>query len=282
MISSVNFLPHGMQILPELDSSGNEKFGLLNGYMDGITKELEKEAPNIIILFTPHGLNLSSSFLMYQHNAFEGRYYQITPEDSVVYGDLKYLKQWVGDSELGEKLLSDLLAKNIKMEAVTQGNPDYPLTLAWGETVPLYYLPEIGAKILVIGIPRSRHTDIQGIQGSLRNLADVILDFGQKLDKKVALVFSGDLSHTHIEAGPYGFHESSKPFDELVQKWVKSQSNEDYEKILELQPTALACGMAGMGMINQLFRKIKLENEIVFYELPTYFGMMVSRWLPSR
>lgn len=279
MIKSVFFLPHGMQIIPGMEDPYNSDFEKLHIEMETIRKVMESESAELLVLITPHGLNLEDRFIIYEHNEFIGHYYKIIEKQSVVYGDLVETKKWQGSQEDSLKLKQYLIGCGLDIDCLTQGYADYPLTLAWGETVPLYYLPEkLGQRIIVLGIPRSRHEEIYTMQDTLVKLGQALIEFCKDQNNSTALIFSGDLSHTHIEDGPYGYDPSSKEFDRLVQVWSNNPKRETFEKILELQKTALACGMAGISMIQGIVDKYEISINTSFYDLPTYFGMIVNRW----
>jgi aromatic ring-opening dioxygenase LigB subunit len=244
-----------------------------------IKDNIANENPEIIILITPHGLNLDEKFILYEHNEFLGNYYRIIEKQSVVYGDLIQTKAWQGNVEFSKILKSFLDNHNIPIEGVTQGYPDYPLTLAWGESVPLFYLSEkLSTKIVILGIPRSRHTKILEMQKSLFSLGKLIFNFCKNREENISIIISGDLSHTHVEDGPYGYDPSSKLFDQLVTNWSTTLSKSTFDEILILQNTALACGMAGISMLQGISEENSLKNQFCFYDLPTYFGMIINHW----
>ncbi|MCE7736411.1 MAG: hypothetical protein GPJ54_16140 [Candidatus Heimdallarchaeota archaeon] len=279
MLNSIYFLPHGMQIIPGMEDPYNFDFEKLHIEMEKIKEVLESESSELIILVTPHGLNLEDRFLIYEHNELIGHYYRILEKQSVVYGDLVDTKKWQGSQETSLQLKQFLTNCDIDIEGLTQGYADYPLTLAWGETVPLYYLPEeLNQQILVIGVPRSRHDKIYNMQESLVKFGQSIIEFCKNHSKSTSIIFSGDLSHTHTEDGPYGYHQSSKEFDRLVQLWSTDPKREIFEEILELQKTALACGMAGISMLQGIADKYQIYLKTSYYDLPTYFGMIVNQW----
>ncbi|MFV2013860.1 MAG: hypothetical protein ACC656_00390, partial [Candidatus Heimdallarchaeota archaeon] len=218
-------------------------------------------------------------FLIYEHNQFIGHYYKIIENQSVVYGDLVDSKIWQGDQKSSSLLKQFLTDLGFDIEGLVQGYDDYPLTLAWGETVPLFYLPQAQTqRLIILGIPRSRHEKIYDMQETLVRLGQTLVEFCEKQEKMFSIIFSGDLSHTHIENGPYGYDPSSKEFDKLVQNWSKNLEQEIFDEILKLQKNALACGMSGISMINGIADKYKLSIKSSYYDLPTYFGMIVNHW----
>lgn len=279
MIQSIYLLPHGMQVIPGLEDSPANDFSKLNTNMMKITDYIKNDNPDLIILITPHGYADMTDYLIYYHSKFQGFYYKIKPEDSVVYGDLYSTKFWDGDISNADLLIEVFENNQIPYRKLIQGGSDYAMTLAWGETVPLFYLPDgKSIPIIPIGVPRSRYDSLDKMQTDLDNIAKSLVDFSDNDNKKISIIISGDMSHTHIETGPYGFHETCTQFDELIQEWVKNLTDDELKRLLKLNKTALACGMAGICIIQYLSQKIGLNHEFSFYDCPTYFGMIISKW----
>ena len=277
MISSIHFLPHGMQIIPGLQQSYDSRFSSLDEHMREVTLEGE-----ITLLITPHGLALEDEYLFYNHNLFQGLYYNIEPQTSVVYGDLISKKLFSGSQEITSIFMQEL-GKIVDVSSAIQGSPDYAMTLAWGETVPLYYLPE-NNKVVIMSIPRRRYSGVDTMRNELLEIGSAIYDICNKDelgDKKINLVISGDLAHTHVEDGPYGYHQSATIFDDKVVTWSESRQIDEVSELFELNETALACGMAGICVLQGLFNRIKVKQVLKHYARPTYFGMLVSSWLPT-
>jgi aromatic ring-opening dioxygenase LigB subunit len=207
---------------------------------------------------------------------YQGQIYEISP-DSVVYGTPIESLTFNGDLEFTDKLVE--MISELQPEILVHGSSGYPMTLNWGTTVPLYYLKNHeDLKMTFLGVPRMRHDDLGKLNQDMRLLAEQILRFAEEREENIALIVSGDLSHVHQEDGPYGYHESGVPFDQLVQQWFRDAESGYMGKIIELQPTALACGMAGMMLIQRVLELQNFEPIASFYDVPTYFGMGIGYW----
>ncbi|MDH5401541.1 MAG: hypothetical protein OEZ01_10075 [Candidatus Heimdallarchaeota archaeon] len=284
MLKSIYFLPHGMQMIDGLEQPYNENFRSLHEMMQQISNEIESDGSDMVLLVTPHGYNLSNKYLIYQHDEFQGYLYSVS-DDDVVKGNLVSKHSWIGDSARSIELLNILEENNIPVESLVQGFSSYPLVLAWGEVVPLYYaLAKQDAKVVILCVPRSRLEIILDMQTHLKKIGELLQHFCNLVDEKVSIIISGDLSHVHKEDGPYGFDESAKIFDAKFCDWVNQPQPDSYLEILDLQPKALACGMAGIGILQGLFDRIKgngssIKNDINYYDVPTYFGMGIAKWI---
>jgi len=270
MINHILFLPHGMQIIPGVEDTQAEPFLYLHQAMEEVIEQVEWDGDQVILL-TPHGYNLEEDLVIYNHKQFQGSIFKL--EDSVVYGEAISQLEITGNTELNQKILQQ--TSELPIKVLTHGYPDYPMTLNWGEVVPLLYLQPLGKKRhSILCYPRTRHSDLDQVIAYNTKLAK----FLQDLDENVLLVISGDLSHTHQEDGPYGYHQISKPFDSMVNNWAQAGEDAQMDELLDMQPNALACGMAGMNLIHQLRKLGNYELVASRYAVPTYFGMGIYYW----
>jgi aromatic ring-opening dioxygenase LigB subunit len=277
MLSSVLMLPHGAEIIPTPGQPYNEAFRPLHSAMEQAGQALAARKSDLVIMFTPHGYNLDAAYTIYLHERFQGLFYNLT--ESNIFGDIAGRMLWAGNREQADAVLSGLQRCGVAAEGLVHGSPTYPLALAWGESVPLRYLLN-GDKpqVVLIGLPRSRHDRLIQMQDDLATLGRVLLSVAAAYPGAVSIVSSADLSHTHAVQSPYGYHESASVFDATVQAWATTPTRDKLERMLALQPTALACGMAGMCVLQTVLEAAPLPCQQLVYAAPTYFGMAVSQW----
>jgi aromatic ring-opening dioxygenase LigB subunit len=145
--------------------------------------------------------------------------------------------------------------------------------LAWAEVIPLVFINETSF----------HNTDTPTIQHifwsqPLRrfdkpwygtNMVTELLQLGQQLftwmeeettvekedkDKRIAVVVSADLAHTHRHDGPYGYSPAAQPFDHAIQQWLQYNPCSNAHQLLQiattLQPQALSCGYTGLVLFH--------------------------------
>jgi aromatic ring-opening dioxygenase LigB subunit len=277
VLVSAYMLPHGSQIIPGLDDNYDEANRPLHQAMQQMGAALAADCPDAVILVTPHGISLPEHHAVYMHDRLMGLLYALAGPHDINKVKEQYL--WTGDSALARRLLGAMLDRGIPTLPLVQGSSEYPLALAWGETVPLYYLlRDCSPRVVIISLPRSRLDRLGDIQVDLAALGAVLYEQAMAFGGRVSLVMSADQSHTHDAAGPYGFHESAKAFDELVQQWVTAPTRDRLNGLLALQPTAKACAMAGMCSLQVVLERSALRSAGAVYAAPTYFGMLAARW----
>lgn len=285
-LKSLYLLPHGGIIIPGPYGKLDEKSTILNEAMKRVAKEIEDDGIQLIIMTSPHGYNHPSDYLVYYHNIFES--WEIytnkeTNESSVE----RFL--WQGNTDLAQMLFQSLNINGIRAAPLVMGDPNFPMKIAWGETIPLSFLNNEKHQVIIFSTPMSQIPDDENSDKSIAELKKV----GETIEKlcnstifaeiKVSVIISGDLSHKHDEKHEYGYHESSVEFDKITMQWVGSQSDDKLKELYKLESTASSCGLKGMTILQGIMEGSEntwINNEHV-YECPSYFGMTISSWKPE-
>jgi aromatic ring-opening dioxygenase LigB subunit len=277
MLSSILMLPHGSEIIPTADRPYNEAFRPLHEAMLQAGASVAERKTGLIILMTPHGYGLGTAYNVYLHDRYDGLFHDLS--HSNIFGQIASHTRWAGERAQAEQLLAALKEKGIPADGLIYGGSDYPLPLGWGESVPLHYIAD-GDKphAVLMALPRTRYDHLLDMQNDLAGIGRIWLDMANAYPGNVCLVSSADLAHTHSATGPYGFHESAAAFDALLQQWVHAPKRETIAQLLALQPTAKACGMSGLIMLQTILEATGFTCVQATYACPTYFGMMVARW----
>ena len=201
-IVSAIMVPHPPLIIPEVGRGEESKIQkTIDAYTEA-ARFITDSQPDVIVLTSPHSI-------MYAD------YFHISPGASAV-GDfgqfgassVKFHVQY--DSEFVAELAS--LARDSGLSAGTMGERDPHLDHA--TMVPLWFLQRAcgGAlkcplvRIGLSGLPLSDHYKL----GMLIKLVS------EKLDRRTAIVASGDLSHVLKSDGPYGYKAEGPVYDERI------------------------------------------------------------------
>jgi aromatic ring-opening dioxygenase LigB subunit len=291
--------------------------------------------PDLIFLSSPHGITLSNDFGIYLgstasgsadigkdlHNASHAPYRVHLPTIAL-------------DPRFSQQLVNDLVALQQNVSAIQVSADDsVDIPLQWAEVIPLMLIPPRQKQSRIPSSPssplRQRRLDAvpTSIQQPRRHLIlsqplrrythatdmDMVSElvalgrmFRTWIDarpERVAVVISGDMSHTHRSNGPYGYSDQSSAFDAAVGRWASDPCHQAASLLEEarfLQPKALSCGFTGMvllhGMLcsgddNGMDDKNESDNEDNGFFDPTtwdahvwvnrnvtYYGMMVASY----
>jgi AmmeMemoRadiSam system protein B len=149
-------------------------------------------------------------------------------------------------------------------------NRDYPLD--HGALVPLYYLHEAGwqGRVVVIGFTHQSNDEHLAFGRAIAKAAEAI-------NRKIALVASGDLSHRLIVGGPYEYEPTAHLFDEQIVDAIERGDSSGVINIDSgLRDRAGECGyrsiVIALGSVGENLR----GHQVLSYEGPFGVGYMVA------
>jgi AmmeMemoRadiSam system protein B len=147
---------------------------------------------------------------------------------------------------------------------------DYPLD--HGALVPLYYLHEAGWRgpIIVICFTNRPNEDHVAFGRSIGRGA-------ARINRRVAILASGDLSHRLIVGGPYEFEPTAHLFDEQI---VEATARGDARAVIEidqgLRERAGECGYRSIVTALGSVDCAPTSPQVLSYEGPFGVGYMVA------
>jgi aromatic ring-opening dioxygenase LigB subunit len=251
--------------------------------------------PDIVFVSTPHGIKLDYDYGIYagspkgkgvatigndlQTNATAKKVYNVSMQVDLA-------------PDLSEELMELLHDRNV--EGIYSYDDGAPFPLNWGEIIPLLLLPQPQSfQYLIWSHPHRRydHAALEMVP-ELLNLGATIAKWAHDRPERIAVLISGDLSHTHLQEpqGPYGYSNASAPFDAALGRWAKNpceHASSLLHRARRLQGNAKSCGFTGYvlwhGMMcanssssfHQTYRSSVLDNRNV-----TYYGMMAAIFDP--
>jgi aromatic ring-opening dioxygenase LigB subunit len=99
--------------------------------------------------------------------------------------------------------------------------------------------------------------------------------------RRVAFCASCDWGHTHAASGPYGFHSASAEVDALV---VEALRAGEPGRLIDLPDeqvqNAAIDGLWQTLMLAGALELAPMRGEVLSYEAPTYYGMLVATFAP--
>ena len=98
--------------------------------------------------------------------------------------------------------------------------------------------------------------------------------------RRAAFVASADHGHAHDPEGPFGFDPAAAEYDERV---VGLVSNGRLGEVLELESIVAAASADSLWQMAMLHGALGdgFRTELLSYERPTYFGMLVAALGPA-
>jgi aromatic ring-opening dioxygenase LigB subunit len=257
--------PHGSEIIEALSEPNIDLMKTTRSSMERLGEWMTSARPEVLIVFTPHGLRLDGQFSVTDSERMYGEV-----ED---HGAAVTMERPV-DRDLAKAIVAAARTEQIPVGAVnyaTSAGPLSCLPLDWGAVVPLSFMPNV--PIVVITPSRLVAYDDHIRFGQV--LAGVVRDSG----KRVGLIASCDWSHAHTADGPYGFHPAAAALDKELVGFIQSN---DLERMMELdaqfvedaKPDGIWQTLMLAGAIDRADRHV----EFLSYEVPTYFGLICAAY----
>jgi aromatic ring-opening dioxygenase LigB subunit len=260
-------MPHGFSIIEEI--AGNEK-ELFKPTRDAVTKlgkKIMTKKPDTVIVLTPHGLRLKDYNAIYTCNYCRGN---LSANGATV--SLDY--------ECDTKLAIDILIASRKAHIPVVGcnfgalsGTASNIEMDWGTLIPLWFCKDDSYKPKIVVINPTRDIKLD----QLIKLGETISSVCSKSNKRFTLIASADQGHCHDESGPYGYNSASKEYDELICDIVK---RDKLIELLDIDSSLVANAMPDslwqMLILYGALKDTRLKGELLSYQAPTYFGMMVA------
>lgn len=269
-------VPHPPILLPVLNKDYLEHLENTQKSLDKIKKTLEKLKPDIIVVISPHGKKQLDVFSINTSSEFDINFEK--------FGDFNTNFKMLGEINLGIKIKEKLIESNIPCACE---NEDFKKTiknlqlkkinspeLDHGTSLPLYFLAQNLEKTKILSIHSS------GLS------PEDHLNFGNFLgkelinsNKKIAIISSGDLSHSLSKNSPAKYSSLGEKFDK---KLIKYLTNKNTLEILafdkKLIKKAEECGLKSFLILLGILENIAYTPQLLSYEFPFGVGYLVMEF----
>lgn len=276
--------PHGFPLIPEL---GEDAGGALQ--TRAAMREMQRRAAaagvDAVVIAGPHGVRVNDAIALADTSRAAGA---LTWEGRTVEMNVPI------DGDLTDAIAGAASERDIPIALVGYAGSrrdQSVLPLDWGFLTPLWFLghdrnmpglgnvladpPETdqGPPVVLVSpsrsIPRER----------LIQFGEVVREVADARSRRVAFVASCDWGHRHAEDGPYGYHPESAVVDAEVVAAVTANDLLSLRDLPEERAeTAAIDGLWQLLMLGGALRGKDWPVEVISYEAPTYYGMLVATW----
>lgn len=168
------------------------------------------------------------------------------------------------------------------------------IPLDWGAMVPLWFFghdQHLPGKGHVLAAPPAHDPGPPAVLATpSRSLPrTAMVEFGRALaeaaeadSRRVAFIASCDWGHTHRDDGPYGYDPKAKEVDEKVLAAIRDN---DLIRLIDLDDDdvrrAAIDGLWQTLMLAGAEEIVPMRSELLAYDVPSYFGMIVAAFTPA-
>ncbi len=234
--------------------------------MAALRESLWAARPDCIAVLTPHGVGVAGAVSL---GVTATGYGELDGED----GAGKVTVAIETDLDLAAAWAYRATERGVPVAPLSEREVGGALPLDWGVTIPLALLmPREEALPTVVACPAR---DLSRPQ--LVDWGEALVDAGDELGRRVALVISADQGHGHAADGPYGFTPASAEYDAAMRAAVEADDlarlldwPEDYAKTALADSYWQTLSLLGAG------KRVPLRARLLAYEVDHYFGLLCA------
>lgn len=252
-------VPHPPLLIPNIGKENLTRLEATQKAYQQLTKQLVDCKVDTIVVISPHGIIQPDNFTMNLNPQFKANFEE--------FGDFNTKMTWPGDIGLAYKI-RERMETRAPLQLISEESLDY------GTAVPLYLLTQNKSNIKIIplyysGLPNESHFKF----GELLN-RELIFN-----KEQIAVIASGDLSHSLAKDSPGGYSPKGKRFDnKIIELLQKNKSHEIINLDHKLVTEAGECGLKSIIILLGILNGVKYETQLLSYEAPFGVGYLVMNF----
>ncbi|MFN8589939.1 MAG: aromatic ring-opening dioxygenase subunit LigB [Thermomicrobiales bacterium] len=279
--------PHGFPIIPDLSEDADGALAT-RAAMSEMGRRAAAAGVAAVVIAGPHGVRVNGAIAMADTSRAAGR---LEWQGNVVELNVPV------DGDLTDAIAAAAGERGIPVAMVGYAGSrrdQSVLPMDWGILTPLWFLghnrnmrghgdvladppaEDIGPPVVIVSPSRTLPRE------TLVAFGRAVANAAAADPRRIAFVASCDWAHTHIAAGPYGFHPEAARVDADV---VAAVEADDLLRLIGLDEMrasdAAIDGLWQALMLGGVLQDVPLRGELLEYEAPTYYGMLVAVWEPS-
>ena len=253
--------PHPPVLIPKIGKDNLKKMKKTEEAMKSLEQLMYASKPESIMIISSHGEVHDESFNI-----------NLSPDYEASFKEF-------GDFELELKFKSDFMSIQ-EIRAADESNQEAPVVMTssneldYGFSVPLYFLTQHQKNLPIIPVTHSGLDYQQHYQ-----FGNFLYRQLSKINKRFAVIASGDLSHTLTKDAPGGFSEKGVAFDQQVTEAIKKNNLKSLQQISPaLAQEAKEDGLRSMIILSGILESMNVKPEVLSYEGPFGVGYLVANF----
>ena len=264
--------PHPPIIVPAVGRGSHEADRTIAALQQAAI-DLAALKPETLVILSPHAPLFSDFVYVYSGERLSGSFAQ--------FGHPESRQEWPADTALADAIIAEIAHEGLP-GGYLPGNDLHRHgldgSLDHGVLVPLSYL---AAKTPGISIVALSSSDLPN--DDILRLGQAISRAATRLDRRVVLIASGDLSHKANANSPYGSCPEGAQFDAQLMAAIEAG---DLGQILaidrKLRDRAAECGYRSLVALCGALSDSDVETHVYHYEAPYGIGYGVASFIPRK
>lgn len=260
MIVFAAFTPHSPLLIEAIGKENTRALSETREAMMHLSEELYASRPDVILMIATHRGAHKEAFAMNLHDEYFIDFQEFGDHSS--YGDFE------PDLELATQIQRQFRNDDLPFTLDSDANLDY------GVGVPLSFFATLPVKRTIVPITYSFLPPKAHVQ-----FGRLLREVCSASSKRIAIVASGDLSHTLSSDAPAGYHPAGEEVDLLFKQSIEHNSLAQLlaadQQLLE---QSHECAYKPLLILFGILEKIPVRPEILSYEHPFGVGQLVAQF----
>lgn len=260
--------PHPPIIIPEIGKSEIAKVRSTIRSLETVAQSFHEYEVETIVIMSPHGLGFDDAVTVTVHPELEGDMAAFqAPELKLTFPSDESLLQAIHDEAKSSQLPIAFMDSDKARQYQAHIELDY------ASFVPLYYLHKAGFRghIVHLACGLVSYDDMYALGKMLRKATD-------KVNRKIGIIASGDLSHRVTKDGPYEYHPRGEEFNQNVVAILRRGNLKDFMKLdRQLAFEVGECGLRPLFFLAGCLENMPIKTEVLSYEAPFGVGYAVAQ-----
>ncbi len=276
--------PHGFPIIPDLSDDAEGALAT-RAAMTELGRRAAAAGVEALVIAGPHGVRVDGTICL--------------ADTARAAGTLAWQGREVELNVPVDGALSDAIAAALRGRGIPVAMAGYAgnrrdqsvLPLDWGILTPLWFLghgrnmvghgdvlaeppaADIGPPAVIVTPSRSLPRE------ALIEAGRAVAEAANADGRRIGFVASCDWGHRHREDGPYGFHPEAAQVDAEIVAAVKENDLLRLAALSDARASDAAIdGLWQTLMLGGALEAVPMQVELLSYEAPSYYGMLVAIW----
>jgi len=264
-------MPHPPIIVPEIARDNLDRVSSTVRAMESLSEEIARANPETLVFISPHSAGFADSIAVKTDPVLTGSFANFGAGNITfsVRNDLRFIDELLAAANSYGLSMTMVGSNYIKLFQSDE--------LDHGIMVPLYYLRKyLDIPIVSVSISYGGFDEHYSLGVAVQKAAESI-------DRRVAFIASGDLSHRLIPGAPAGYDPRAVDFDAKIDEIFDTGY---FDELAELDPALVQaageCALRSIYALAGAFNGLEIRTKIHAYEAPFGVGYMVSAVYPGE
>ncbi len=250
--------PHPPLLIPSIGKDSIKKLEKTKAALEQMEKDLYITRPEVLIIISPHGHSFKEAFTLNSNPNYQ--------TDLRAFGDLATKVTFLGENHLSTLIRNGSYNEHLPTTMISEPYLDH------GASVPLIFLTSHLKNINIIPIG---FCDLDWKTHVA--FGAMIKEKISEINKRVAVIASGDLSHALLTDAPAGYNAAGPEFDTKIQELLASNN---LAGMLQMDPAfvtdAAECGFRSFLILMGILQGVHYTYKSYAYETPFGVGYLTA------